>query len=231
MKRRWASSASLASASVATGPLATGPLATGLVLLGMVLAAPGAQAQVGSARDGVGASMNRHTPAPAAPRPAPPPALPGAQSTGAAPSNRIPLDMPPNEALFDGINRGDIGAVRDALSRGADLRAHNILGITPTELAIDLGKNDIAFLLLSMRSADKGRGRPRPEAAPFPGTEANRRTSNARATPRPPTQQTARSVAAPARTPGQLAPQYANAPDTPVPSAGFLGFDDRQASR
>ena len=89
----------------------------------------------------------------------PPPALPGAASTGTpAPVNRAPVDMQPNDALFDAINRGDIATARDAISRGADLQGQNILGMTPLELSIDLGRNDISFLLLSMRAADDGRG-------------------------------------------------------------------------
>src|SRR5581483_7308294 len=49
-----------------------------------------------------------------------PAGLPGAQSQGnAAPINRIPTDMPPDQALFDAINRGDIASARDALNRGA----------------------------------------------------------------------------------------------------------------
>src|SRR5271165_3374838 len=84
-----------------------------------------------------------------------PPALPGAASTGgAAPASRPATDMEPTEALFDAINRGDIGAARDAISRGADLRGLNVLGMTPMELSVDLGRNDISFLLLSMRGAD-----------------------------------------------------------------------------
>ena len=47
--------------------------------------------------------------------------------------------MEPNDALFDAINRGDIAAARDAISRGADLGARNILGMTPMELSVDLG--------------------------------------------------------------------------------------------
>ena len=62
--------------------------------------------------------------------------------------------MEPTDALFDAINRGDINAARDAISRGANLRGHNVLGMTPMELSVDLGRNDISFLLLSMRGAD-----------------------------------------------------------------------------
>src|SRR5271165_456866 len=73
-----------------------------------------------------------------------PPALPGARSDKAmvAPPERPLSDMQPNDALFDSINRGDIASARDAISRGADLGAKNVLGMTPLELSIDLGRND-----------------------------------------------------------------------------------------
>ena len=111
--------------------------------------------------------------------------------------------MEPTEALFDAINRGDIAAARDAISRGAELNGHNILGMTPMELSVDLGRNDISFLLLSMRGTDNGRsGQPtrrrtrtkpaldRPAARP-PVTPAKARASPAQ----PPTAaQTAKAV-------------------------------------
>ena len=84
---------------------------------------------------------------------APPPALPGAVSNDpAAPSSHAPLDMNPTAALFDAINRGDLTAAKDALSRGADLHGTNVLGEKPIEMSIDLSRNDITFLLLSMRN-------------------------------------------------------------------------------
>ena len=72
--------------------------------------------------------------------------------------------MQPTDALFDAINRGDIATARDAISRGADLQGQNILGMTPLELSVDLGRNDISFMLLSMRAADDGRSRQAPAA-------------------------------------------------------------------
>ena len=86
---------------------------------------------------------------------APPPALPGAvPSDSAAPRGHVALDVNPNAALFDAINRGDLAGAKDALSRGADLQAVNILGQKPLDMAIDLNRNDITFLLLSMRGAE-----------------------------------------------------------------------------
>ena len=119
--------------------------------------------------------------------------MPGAQSQAgsAAPAERIPMDMPPTEALFDAINRGDIAAARDALNRGADIDARNVLGMTPLDSSIDLGRNDISFLLLSMRGAGSAasqhrhRGRAaaqarqadphRPRAAPRHGARGRHR--------------------------------------------------------
>jgi hypothetical protein len=83
----------------------------------------------------------------------PPPSIPGAAPNPDAviPADKSAAEMLPNEALFDAITRGDIASARDALNRGAQLDAHNVLGQTPTEASIDLNRNDITFLLLSMR--------------------------------------------------------------------------------
>lgn len=187
-----------------------------LVLAGVGSLSGPVLAQGGGAipSQGLAATTNRRAPAPLPTKAPAPPALPGAQSGGAAPASRVPLDMPPTEALFDGVNRGDIDAVRDALSRGAELHAQNILGITATELAIDLGRNDIAFLLLSMRNAEK------PRAGQRQGTT---RTTQAPA-PRPvqPTQRVAVS-----RNQPTVQRSFPNDPGTPAPSAGFLGFEER----
>ena len=86
----------------------------------------------------------------------PPPAIPGAQPDADAaviPADKVAAEMSPNEALFDAINRGDLAAAKDAVNRGAQLDAHNVLGQTPTDAAIDLSRNDITFLLLSLRGA------------------------------------------------------------------------------
>ena len=199
--------------------LATGVLAA---ILATLWFAAGARAQLSDTMS-TGVGRNR-APAALPQKPAAPPALPGAQSSGsAAPAPRVPLDMPPTEALFDGVNRGDIESVRDALARGAELNARNILGITATEMAIDLGRNDIAFLLLSMRSADRTRNAR--TGAQGPGTTSAQATTQTRA-PRPAPQPQATQARA------EPAPRsYANDPGTPAPNAGFLGFDERSTSR
>ena len=87
--------------------------------------------------------------------------------------------------------------------------------MTPIELSVDLGRNDISFMLLSMRGAD---GRPRQATAESAGKPTA--TKQARqAAPRP----TARvSTASP---PSQTARLFSGDGGTPNPNAGFLGFD------
>ena len=139
-----------------------------------------------------------------------PPALPGVRTspTAVAPASRIPTDMAPTDALFDAINRGDLAVSRDAIGRGADLNARNILGLTPIELSIDLGRTEISFLLLSYRSetardlkAQNAPQRTVPERTPVPVRTA---------------------VVRPDPTTPRL---FANDGGTPIPSVGFMGFD------
>jgi hypothetical protein len=164
----------------------------------------------------------------APPLPAPD-AVPGAKARSpAAPATHAPTDLQPTEALFDAINRGDIAAARDALNRGANMDGVNVLGMTPMELSVDLGRNDISFLLLSMRGEDTGRGSravghdvadgsTRGQARAKTATVAN---SAARTKATAPV--VARSVAKPK--------MFANDGGTPLPSAGFLGFDPRSSN-
>jgi hypothetical protein len=164
-------------------------------------------------------------------KPEQPPAVPGARAESEpAPAERPPSDMPPTEALFDAINRGDIATARDAIGRGADLDGQNILGLTPLELSVDIGRKDITFMLLSLRAGKSISG-------PAP-------TSTAAARPLTPAKPGAREIkvaavkpktAPPAHAPGGMQstvaamaparPQlFAGDGGTPVPSAGFLGF-------
>jgi len=156
---------------------------------------------------------------PPAPKVAPPPALPGAASSGGAvPASRAPTDMEPTEALFDAINRGDIGTARDAISRGADLHGHNVLGMTPLELSVDLGRNDISFMLLSMRAADDGRPA---QASATPAATKPPPAKQARRAPAHPAAKATASAPAPAQT----ARLFSGDGGAPNPNAGFLGFD------
>jgi hypothetical protein len=150
----------------------------------------------------------------------PPPAIPGVKTepTPVAAAERPPSDMPPNDALFDAINRGDTPAARDALNRGADLEATNVLGMTPLALSVDLGRDDISFILLSMRGAEPRRGPPTQTAANVPPPKPGRAI---RVSATPVADRPARPTTSPAPT------QVANDPGTPHPDAGFLGFGPR----
>jgi hypothetical protein len=108
---------------------------------------------------------------------APPPAIPGAEpdeNAAVAPADKIAAEMSPNEALFDAITRGDLAAAKDALNRGAQLDAKNVLGQTPTDASIDLDRNDITFLLLSMRGAVGASAPPAQLAAAAPPARAGK---------------------------------------------------------
>jgi len=160
-----------------------------------------------------------------------PDAIPGSKPREpAAPATRAAGDMQPTDALFDAINRGDIAAARDALNRGADLNGVNILGMTPMELSVDLGRNDISFLLLSMRGEDSGRGSRavgRDTAPPSlagksaPGTKpgATAKAGSGKVVRAENTIIPVKPVAKPKL--------FANDGGTPLPNAGFLGFDPR----
>lgn len=137
-----------------------------------------------------------------------PPAAPAPQA-GAARAGTTPT-----EQLFDAIAVGQIDAVRDAIGRGANVNARNVLGQRPVDLAIDVGRSDIAFLLLSLMRAgqpDRGSGLPA-ETAP---TRQAPRTAGARATATP--------VAPPV--PARFATRWADDGGAPQPEIGFLGFD------
>ena len=189
-----------------------------------------AHAQMGMP-GGAGRSFLGQGATPPANKAAPPPALPGAASRGGspAPAAQTPSDMSPNDALFDAINRGDLAAARDALSRGAQLDAHNTLDMTPMELAVDLGRNDIAFLLLSMRSPGTGTAAPagpaagaaRPAAAGSPPVAAGP------AKPASRRMVVAAKESAPVTPPAppEHARLFAHDGGAPIPGIGFLGFD------
>ncbi len=115
----------------------------------LIAAVPAARAQTPSMANPGGPVVDTAKPAP--PPAPPPPGLPGAVSNNnPAPPSRPSQAASPNDALFDAINRGDMAEAQDAISRGADLDARNVLGMTPLELAVDLNRNNIAFLLLSI---------------------------------------------------------------------------------
>lgn len=185
----------------------------------IVGAAPLAVAQTPMNNIGNFGNFGRPAPAPSPQKTAPPPALPGAASTGAAAQpSRSPSDMEPTDALFDAINRGDIGAARDAISRGADLRGQNVLGMTPLELSVDLGRNDISFMLLSMRETGDDR------AHRLPAAQQAAKPPPAKQARQVPARSAAKATAA-APAPAQTARLFTGDGGTPNPNAGFLGFD------
>jgi ankyrin repeat protein len=180
---------------------------------------------IGNNNDLIQRNARNHMGTESEPQPPPPDAVPGAKARApAAPAPKGIADMNPNDALFDAINRGDIGAARDALNRGADLHAQNILGMTPMELSVDLGRNDISFLLLSMRDADTGGGAPK--ATPSATQLA---LEKAAAGPRPRATRPAKPITV-ANKPVATPKLFANDGGAPLPSAGFLGFDPRSST-
>jgi hypothetical protein len=225
------------------------PLA--LLLAGPMLACPALIPVAGA--QGVGRNAPPPSAGPAS-RP-PPPALPGLAGRRAAepiPAETPPINLSPNDALFDAVNRGDMAAARDAMARGADLNARNQLGLTPVDAAVDQGRHEIVFFLLSARgSAGSGPTMAPSEPAPPPaarrgraGREAPGR--NAGAGPEPAPAPLPPVEAAPARPTGPLSdPPRGGLPATtgsssaapvraqlfagdggaPRPEIGFLGFD------
>ena len=171
-----------------------------------------------------------------------PPALPGARAEpdAAAPPGRNAPDLPPTEALFDAINRGDLPMAKEAVNRGADINGKNILGLTPLELSVDLGRNQIAFLLLSLRgnagyTTTSGPARA-PTAAAARGSRAERlavqraeRQERLEAARAERAERTGRAVPAEPAAPTPQAPRlFTGGGGAPIPQAGFLGFDARR---
>jgi hypothetical protein len=151
----------------------------------------------------------------------PAPALPGvAAQRGVAPipAESPPSAMNPNDALFDGIARGDIQTVRDAVGRGADVNARNALGLTAVDSAVDRGRSDIMFYLLSMRGTGSA---PPPQERSAPDPRAQRAAAAAAARARPAPEAPIQTASGAGRLP-QLWQANGGAPQ---PSVGFLGFD------
>jgi hypothetical protein len=152
---------------------------------------------------------------------APAPALPGLAARRApAPIPGDPAaNLSPNASLFDAIARGDLTAARDAVARGANADARNALGLTALDAAVDQGRNEIAFYLLSARDNSRS-AEPEPApartgtaAAPPPAARAPRREAPALNTPPV-------ALAQP-----RSAPLWAGNGGAPQPEIGFLGFD------
>lgn len=169
--------------------------------------------------------MRRSSP----PRPLPeqqkeaPPGLPGLQGRRAP--EPIPADpnqnLSPNAALFDAINRGDLVAARDAVGRGADLEARNVLGLTPLDAAVDQGRTEIIFYLLSVRGAPRSAPAEEQQASPSPPPQRTAR----RAEPPAPRRAAAEPATPAAPQPVRNPRLWAGDGGAPIPEIGFLGFD------
>jgi len=160
------------------------------------------------------------------------PGLPGAQTREdtVAPADRPAAEMRPTEALFDSINRGDIAASRDAIGRGAELNGRNVLGMTPLDLAVDLGRKDIVFLLLSLGGADNRPPGPPQQQAGQGRMRVMSLDGNSQVQPQAqqrrqqPQVQPARVTAAPPPAAPKSPQLFAGDGGAPSPDAGFLGF-------
>ncbi|WP_421989742.1 ankyrin repeat domain-containing protein [Roseococcus sp.] len=191
-----------------------------------LLAVPCAFAPSALAQGMLGSGRTTARPAPdQRPREAAP-ALPGvAAQRGQAPipAETPPSAMNPNDALFDGIARGDIQTVRDAVSRGAEVSSRNALGLTAVDSAVDRGNSEIMFYLLSIRGSGGASLPPSaassgaPTARPADSRAERASAARGRAAPAAPVQ----AVSGPSRLP-QLWQANGGAAQ---PSIGFLGFD------
>ena len=200
---------------------------TAVAVLATLMLAGVNAAQAQSATDRISSPLMGKGPTTRKPNAPPPSALPGAQlnQDRMIPAEHSAGDMSPTDALFDAINRGDVQAAQDAINRGADFNARNVLGLTPLDESIDLGRNNITFLLLSLR----GGAEPpttSPQKAGKPSIAAAPATLPTRSAP-PASQADRTPVVAPVERPVTKAPAAAPASGnsgTPSPQNGFLGF-------
>jgi hypothetical protein len=194
-----------------------------LSALALALPAQDAAAQMGTP------SMVRPQTQPA-PRVGPAPALPGlaARRAPAPITGDAATALSPNDALFDAINRGDLSAARDAVGRGANLGARNALGLTPLDAAVDQGRHEIAFYLLSTRDLARAPAPPPPGAAGLSGPPPSAVAANpARREPSAAARAAAATLAGAASQPAvpSRARLWADDGGAARPEIGFLGFD------
>ncbi len=203
------------------------------VWAGLVVLAQPAAAQitlppnVGNFQGFTGPPTIGGTPPPQEAGPARPPpiGLPGAQPKAApAPATTPPITMNPTDELFDAINRGDLASAQDAVTRGADLSGHNVLGMTPVQLSVDLGRNDITFLLLAAGGGEAAPSATSAVGLLHSGGKGVGGGKVARTAERRPSR-LARAAAAPSPAAIQTPRLFAGDGGAPIPSAGFLGFD------
>lgn len=153
-----------------------------------------------------------------------PPGLPGllGRQAPVIPAQTPGSSMNPNDALFDAISRGDVPAARDAVSRGAETSARNALGLTALDSAVDQGRPEMIFYILSLRgpSGPGAGGAPEPSRAAATPARAGRgreaqRPAAASAAPAPPA-------------PPPRARLWARDGGAAREDVGFLGFDAGQ---
>jgi hypothetical protein len=171
---------------------------------------------------GMGGPMGGGLHARQAPQEVAPPALPGASGVGNISAGPVTTtDEDPTKLLFTAINHGDYTQARAAVSRGANLNARNALNETPIELAVELNRNNITFMLLSVR-AEEGQS-PASQGSPSSTGRAIAASTHDEhrpvASPRQPvvSYETQQNHVQPGAT---LPDQHG----VPNPSAGFLGF-------
>jgi hypothetical protein len=166
---------------------------------------------------------------------APAPALPGlaARRAPAPIPGESTANLSPNAALFDAISRGDLAAARDAVARGANLESRNALGLSPVDAAVDQGRHEIAFYLLSSRDLSRGGSAPPPPAVaslggPPPAAVAGLPSRREAPPAGSAAQGAAAAIAAAAGAPPpaqRSARLWAGDGGMPRPDIGFLGFD------
>ncbi|GAA5264203.1 hypothetical protein ACOSOMT5_P0623 [Acidiphilium sp. MT5] len=155
---------------------------------------------------------------------APPPALPGAAGADQISASSVAIDNEnPTKVLFSAINHGNYAEARAAVSRGADLRAKNALDETPIQLSVELGRNDITFMLLSVLHENRGvsTGVTLPINAASRVTTAHGRSIR-RTAQRPVSMSAQRSDHENSLT--MTAPAPSNPAGIAAPAKGFLGF-------
>ncbi len=161
----------------------------------------------------------------------PPPALPGAAGADQISASSVAIDNEnPTKVLFSAINHGNYAEARAAVSRGADLRAKNALDETPIQLSVELGRNDITFMLLSVLHENGGVST---AASPALTPAAHRITAHQLANQARAKRAASRlhnvapiSVRRTNNGPGftTIAPAPSNPTGEAAPSKGFLGF-------
>ena len=154
------------------------------------------------------------------PEEAPPPALPGVSGTETNPLSQVQIDNEdPTKVLFSAINDGNYAEARAAISRGANLSAKNILSETPIEMSVALNRNNITFMLLSMRAAEGG-GSGAPGGAPGPAAGSSPASVLKVGNP-----VHMRAKRLHPFSPAMPQDKPAPSPGVPDPAAGFLGFN------